>query len=105
MLTTIPSGVTISASADLNNYIPVAVIIPTGTACNGLTFTGSIDGTNFYDIYQTDGTVASAAIASGTLVSLSTISGFLNGVKYLKLKVDASGAAATQYTLITRPII
>lgn len=105
VLVTVPSGVTISASASLNNSIPVAVIVPTSTACSGLTFNGSIDGTNFYDVYKTDGTIASAAITSGTMVGLSTISPFLNGIQYFKIKVDASGAAASQYTIITRPVI
>jgi len=93
---TIPSGATGLASKALfiGDRVPVAIFMPAAWQAAAISFQGSIDGTNFYDLYDDGGNQISLTVAQQRTVVLAA--GALAGVPYLKFRSGLTGAAVDQ---------
>lgn len=103
----------IALSASLSNAInvgsevPSAVVVRTDTEGAALTFQGSYDGTNFFNIYEDDSGSAELAVAvTANTINLLPRDKF-RGIPIIKIRTGTSssptaqsGAAAT-LTLLT----
>lgn len=102
---TIASGQALSGAIDLLGYNLVGVQMPAAWTAANLTFQGSIDGTNFYDLYDGSAEINLSAAAASRYLAL-TPSQFA-GVRYLKVRSGTTGtpvnqAADRSLTLIVR---
>jgi hypothetical protein len=87
---TITSSTSLSAAIDLKGTALIGYILPSSWTAADITFRGSIDGTNFFDIYNQFGSEVRHVVAANRFIAL-TISD-LASVRYLKIR---SGTSAT----------
>lgn len=105
---TIAKDAALSGALDLQGANLVAFICPAGWDAAGLTFQGSVDGTNFYDIYDIYGTEENKTVTAGKMVYVD-IKVFL-GCNFVKFRSGTTGTpvnqttAARTFTLISRRI-
>lgn len=67
---TIANGAALSASVSLNGRNLWSILMPSGWTAADITFQGSIDGTNFFDIYE-GGTEYQLAVAASRMVTMT----------------------------------
>lgn len=93
---TIESGATGLASKALyiGDRVPVAIFMPATWVAASLTFQGSVDGTNFYNLYDEGGNEITFTVAQQRTVVLAAAS--LAGVPYLKFRSGTSALAVNQ---------
>jgi hypothetical protein len=91
---TIPNGAALSNAAKLNGATLLGIEMPAAWTAAGLTFQHSIDGTNFFDLYD----AAGAGIAMTVVASHYVAPSFLawQGVIYLKVRSGTSGTPVNQ---------
>lgn len=106
----IPTDATgLSASIDLNGKTPVAIIIGGTWATADITFKGSADGTNFYDVYyNSSGTRTEYVLPAAASSFLKIPYADLLGIHYLKIRSGTTGTPVDQtgsptITLVTAP--
>lgn len=105
---TILNGASLSgASADLAGNVLVAVITDSAWDTNAMTFQGSLDGTNWFNIFNGGTEYSLAAIVASTFFAVDR--DLFVGARYVKVRSGTSGAAANQngdavVTLVIRPI-
>ena len=91
---TIANGQQVSNAINLNGFVLVAVLLPAAFTGTALTFQGSLDGTNFFDMKKSDGTALSYTVAQGTFVPIDPT--LFHGLAAVKLKSgSAEGAQRT----------
>ena len=92
---TILSGASLSGSIDLGTTRLFAIIMPAAWTSASLTFQGSVDGTNWFNLYTDTGTEVSATVAASQYVVMSSPAQML-GVRYAKVRSGTSGSAVNQ---------
>lgn len=102
---TIASGASLSGAADLKGRKLVGIIMPSTWTTASLTFQGSIDGTNYFNVY--DGATERALIVSTSYYSALNIGDWV-GFRYLKVRSGTSGTPVNQgadrvLTLVVQP--
>lgn len=98
-IVTIASGAQLSNGALLGNRRLLGLIIPADTEGTAVTFQASIDGTNYFVMYNADGAISYNFTDPGYL-AVNPLD-FL-GVKYLKVDTGTNQTtAAAQITLVT----
>lgn len=105
---TIPAGATgLSAAVDLQNFAPVALIMPAAWQTAVITAQASMDDVTYNNVYDDAGNERSLTVAVDRYITLS--SSDLLACRYLKLR---SGTAATPVdqtaartiTLVVKPM-
>lgn len=91
----ISSGQSLSASYQTDGKF-VGFIVPAAWTTAAITFAGSVDGTNFYPIFDAglERTIASADVVTGRMIILN-LSDWL-GVKFVRIRSGTSGTPVNQ---------
>jgi len=87
---TIRSGEAVSTEAPLDGHIPTILQMSADWTAADITFAGSVDNTNFYFIYATDGTILTIPTNTGHRINLPST--LLTNHKQIKV---CSGTAVT----------
>jgi hypothetical protein len=93
---TIGAGASLSGSTiDLDTLgNPVAVIVDAAWDTQAMTFQGSVDGTNFFNLYKESTEYSLTAVVASTLHSLDMQA--FAGLSHLKVRSGTAAAAANQ---------
>ena len=92
---TILSGASLSNALNLDSRNMFGILMPTGWDAAAITFRGSYDGTNFYDLYDDTGTEINFVVAASRYVLVSFPAKFF-GLKKLIVRSGTTGAAVNQ---------
>lgn len=103
---TIANGASLSGSIYIGGTVPVAVVMPAAWTAAGLSFQGSADGINFYDL-QTSSAELTATAAASQMVAIDPAN--FKGCVSIKVRSGASGSAVNQLadrmlTLVFLPV-
>lgn len=97
----IPNGQTVSSLTDLHGASIVSLIMPAAFTGTVLRFKGSMDRTNFYDMYDGGGMEITVDVESSHYVCLNVPDDF-KGVRYLKVVSNQTETADRTVTLVSR---
>lgn len=97
---TILINTTTSTDIDLSSRGFVGFVIPSAFTGTAVTFTGSVDGTNFFALYNSDNTAYSITVGTSRFYCLNPAD-FL-GMRYVRLVSGSSEAAARTISIATR---
>lgn len=101
---TIANGQTVSTAADLRGHWFAAVIFPATFTGATVGVQGSVDGTNFYDLTDSDGNAISITATDGDLVPV-TYTNYL-GCNHIKLvSAGAEGGDRTVTVVVYDQIV
>lgn len=92
---TIANGASLSGAVNISNRNMFGILMPSAWTAAALTFQGSLDGTNFYDLYDDTGTEISFSVAASRYVLVSWPAKFF-GLKKLKIRSGTSASAVNQ---------
>lgn len=103
----IANGASLSAAAELKQLKTLAFVTDAAWDTNAVTFQGSYDGTNFFNLWNDQGEYSIAAVPASTYVSINI--GVFLGLHSVKVRSGTSAAAvnqngATTITLIVTPL-
>ena len=103
---TIASGASLSAAVNVSRSNVIGIIMPTGWTAAALTFQASIDGDNFFDLYDQAGTETNIPTAASRFVGGLDALNF-GSFNYLKVRSGTTGtpvnqAASRELTLVLR---
>ena len=104
---TIASGTSLSAAVPLGQKTLVGVIVPAGWTAASITFQGTPDDSNFYDLYDGAGNAVSLTGAAGQFIQVDPAK--WRGVTGIKLRSGTAASPVTQtstvaLTLVTRTV-
>lgn len=100
---TIASGTTSTSTGDIGGNSIVGLLVPVSIASVALTFTVSVDGTNFYPLKNSDKT-AYTITTDGTATAYYFDPTIFYGFRYAKVIAGSSETAQT-FTFIARPLL
>lgn len=101
---TFTGGGSISTVASLQTCTAVGIITDAAWTTASIALTASVDGTNYYTVYDQFGSLVSLAAASSRWIALSPSDTW--GFRYIKLaSVDGSGNAVAQTATRTLKVI
>ncbi|MCP5362084.1 MAG: hypothetical protein H6908_05580 [Hyphomicrobiales bacterium] len=100
---TIASGQTTSDAVDLRGTTLIAIQMPGSWTSADISFQASIDGSTFYDVYDSQGVAVTYAAGASQLISVHNVAA-MAGLRYLKLVSSAAQGADRSLTLISRGI-
>ena len=97
----------LSDAVDLQNFAPVAIIMPNSWVTAGITMQASMDDVTYYNVYDDAGTERSMSAAASRFITLS--SSDLIAARYLKLRSGTAGTPVNQtggaiITMIVKPM-
>ena len=92
---TIANGTSLSASVDLGANRVFGVVMPAAWTAAGLTFQGSSDGINFFDLFDDGGTEVSVTVAASKFVVLAAPVKMLS-VRWIKVRSGTTGSPVNQ---------
>lgn len=90
----IANGQSLSDAARLDSAIPVRLVIPAGFLGNGIEVQTSIDGTDFFDLYGSDGSKVRLTAVAGSSMRLTPAEWI--GIKAVKFRAVLNGVAQAQ---------
>lgn len=101
----IANGASLSSAVDLGGRKLVAIIMPSTWTAASLTFQGSVDNSNYFNVY--DGATERALIVAASYYSAVNIGDWI-GFRYLKVRSGTSGTPVNQagdrvLTLVVQP--
>ncbi len=104
---TIADGQSLSAGVNLQTKTLTGVIVASTWNTAALTFQGSYDGTNYFNLFNGASELSYAAIAASTWVLVDPT--LFYGLPYIKVRSGTAGSAVAQtgdtiVTLISRPL-
>jgi hypothetical protein len=107
LVTTIANSASLSGAIDLGGTSLAGYIMPASWTAASVTFQASVDGTNFYNLYDQFGNEITHAVAASRFIALTPSD--LVGVRYIKLRSGTSASpvaqgAERQITYVTRVI-
>lgn len=91
---TIASGQSLTASIDIKDLPIVAIQMPSTWTAANLTFQGSNDGTNFFDVYNLEGDEYRVVAAASRYIVLSPFE--FQWARYIKIRSGTTGAPVAQ---------
>lgn len=102
---TIASGQSLSGGVDIMGRKLVAILMPSAWTTASMTFQASVDGTNYFDVY--DGSSERALVVAANYYSMLNIGDWI-GIRYLRVRSGTSGAPVNQggsrvVTLVVQP--
>ena len=89
---TISSGQSLSGSLDTEGYPIKGIIMPASWDTANLTFQASVDGTNWFNLYDDNGNEVVIQAAANRAIAIDSYAGSLAPFRYLKIQ---SGTSAT----------
>jgi len=106
----IAKSVTIDVSADANNSSGIStdgmllsgIIFPGTMTGSALTVDFSLDGTNWYDVVETDGTEVSYTVSAGNAVRVDPSGWAFASSGFIRVTSGSTEAADRKITLIFR---
>jgi hypothetical protein len=98
----IASSATTSDAINLAGMNLVGLVMPAAFTGTTVTFQASVDGTNYFDVYNTAGTQLSVTVGTSQYICLWPSD--LASIKNLKLVSGATEAAARSITLVMRSL-
>ena len=106
--TTIASGQSLTASIDLKDQPILAIQMPASWTTANLTFQGSNDGTNFFDVYNLEGDEYRVVAAASRYIVLSPFE--FQWARYIKIRSGTTGTPVNQgadrtLVIITRRVL
>src|SRR5712692_5814070 len=87
---TISNGAALSPAVDLTQYSLVGLVMPSGWTAANLTFQGSADNNNFFDVYDSGSEVNVGSAAASRYIVFNPTA--FAGLRFLKVR---SGTGAT----------
>ena len=92
---TIANGASLSDAVAISGKL-VGLVVPAAWTAASLTFQGSVDGVNFYNVYDdaTERTIASASVVASHYIAL-TLTHWL-GFTHIKVRSGTASAAVNQ---------
>jgi hypothetical protein len=104
---TIANGASLSGAIDLRGTTLVGYIMPASWTAADITFRGSVDGTNFFDLYNQFGIEIKHTVAASRFIAL--IASDLASIRYIKVRSGTTGTPVNQgaeriLTLIARVV-
>ena len=107
LVNTIATGASLSDALDLSGTSLVGYIMPSSWTTANITFQGSVDGTNFFNLYDQFGNEIKHIVSASQFMALNPAD--LTCIRYLKIRSGTSGSAVNQggqrqITLVTRAI-
>lgn len=104
---TIASGGSLSGAIDLGNNVLCAIIMPSSWNTANITMQASADGTNYFNVYDKDGTEYTIVAAASRYIVVPVTQ--VAPIRYIKLRSGTSGTAVTQsnsraITVVMRPV-
>lgn len=105
---TIANGQAITASIYLRDQPLVAIQMPASWTAANLTFQGSNDNTNFFDVYNLDGDEYTVTAAASRYIVLSPFE--FQWARYIKIRSGTTGTPVNQsadrtIVLVTRRVL
>lgn len=105
---TVADGQSLSGSAFLETYELCGVITDSGWNTAALTFQGSYDDTNFFNVWNGASELSYAAVTASIFVVFDPA--IFLGIPYIKVRSGTSASAVNQtgnsvVTLVMRPIL
>lgn len=105
---TIADAASLSDAGALNGRVLCGIQLPSGWSTQHVTFQGSVDGSNFFDVYDatnTEVTISSAAASRFYQLEPAKFA----GLKFVKVRSGTSAAPVTQsgidiITLVARDL-
>jgi len=92
---TIANGASLSGIVNTNRLNAIGIIMPAAWTAAALTFQGSIDGDNFFNLYDQAGNeVTVPAAASNFIVGLDVLA--FGSFNYLRIRSGTSGVPVNQ---------
>lgn len=91
---TIPNGESLTDVINLRDQPVVAIQMPSAWTTADLTFQGSNDGTNFFDVYTLDGDEYTVAAAASRYIVLSPFE--FQWARYIKIRSGTSASPVNQ---------
>lgn len=91
-LVTIADGQALSGKTFIGHGALVSLIIPAGWDAASITFRGSADGENFYDIYDYLGTEVELEAAASRMISIDNFA----GAPWMKVRSGTAGSPVNQ---------
>ena len=92
---TIANGTSLSAAIDLSAYRAFAISMPAAWTTASLTFQASVDGINYFNVYDDTGVEVTATVAASQYVVVSAPVKML-GVRWIKVRSGTSGTPVNQ---------
>jgi hypothetical protein len=89
----IANGASLSGAVDLGGRKLVGIIMPDTWTAASLTFQGSVDGTNFFNVY--DGATERALTVAANYYSAQNIADWV-GFRWIKVRSGTAGSAVNQ---------
>lgn len=91
---TIPANASLSGTVQLNEFVPVAIVMPSAWDAANLTFQASEDGTTFLDLYGTSGSELQVTAGANRFIALDPVQ--FRGARFLKVRSGTSGTPVNQ---------
>lgn len=91
---TIANAASLSDAATLNGLLLVGVVMPASWTAANLTFQASVDGTNYFDVYDDSGVERTITAAASRFI-LIPATDLMSAVK-LKVRSGTTGTPVTQ---------
>jgi len=92
---TIANGASLSGALNIGARDLFGLIMPSAWTSAAITFQGSFDGTNYFNLYDDAGNEISFTVAASRYVVISSPAKFF-GLKKLKIRSGTSGSAVNQ---------
>lgn len=107
LFVTIANGASLSDSIDLSGTTLCGYIMPASWTTADITFQASIDGTNFFDLYDQYGTEVKHTVSTNRFIALLPSDN--TSIRYIKFRSGISSGSVSQgaqrqITLVTRAI-
>ncbi len=104
---TIAISASLSGSVDVNGTTIAGYIMPAAWTAAGITLQVSVDGTNFFNLYDQYGNEVSHIVDASSFVQLTPSD--MAAIRYIKIRSGTSGTPVNQaaervITLVTRRI-
>tara|TARA_R100001463_G_scaffold130936_1_gene190672 strand:+ start:17691 stop:18029 length:339 start_codon:yes stop_codon:yes gene_type:complete len=91
-----------SSSVNTDGMLLTGIVFPAAMTGSAITFDFSVDGTNFYDVKETDGTDVSYTVSAGDVVRVDPSGWAFASSGFIRLTSGSTEAADRDILLIFR---
>lgn len=101
---TIADGQSLSGEVVCDGLALAAIVVPSGWDAADITFQGSVDGTNFFNVHD-EATDTEWTVQAGASRYIRLNSALTAGIRRLKVRSGTSGAAVNQTGAVTVQLV
>jgi hypothetical protein len=91
---TIANGASLGSGVNLNDQHLVGIVMPAAWTAAALTFSGSLDNSTWFDIYDNNGVELTVQAAASRFIAIPA--GLLPPLPYLRVRSGTSGTPVNQ---------